>query len=137
MATDAAIQSYKELRVWREAMDLAVACYRLSARFPREEPGSLAEEVLRSAVAVPAGIAQGHEADDTDYHVECLQKAQSALKQLEHHVMLAEGVGLAKPAATTPILAHCQDIGKLLDGMIHSLQPRGTGRTNDAPIADC
>ena len=34
---DGFIRSYRDLRVWREAMDLAEACYRTSRAFPKEE----------------------------------------------------------------------------------------------------
>jgi len=129
MATDAAIRSYKDLRVWREAMDLAKACYRMSACFPRDEACGLAEEVMRSAVSVPASIAQGFDSGHKDFHVQLLQAARGSLKRLETHLILAERVAVTSAKATTPILAHCQDIGQILDQLIRSLQRHGTTDT--------
>jgi len=126
VATDAAIQSYRDLRVWREAMDLAESCYRLSTRFPRDEAYGLTTQVRRSAVSVPANIAEGYGRENTGSYVQFLKVAQGSLKELETHLMLAERVGVASAEATTPILAHCDDNGKMLNGLIRSLQRRGT-----------
>ena len=52
------IRSYRDLIVWREAMDLAVACHRLVDAFPGSKYG-LALQVRRAAVSVPANIAEG------------------------------------------------------------------------------
>jgi hypothetical protein len=60
VTSDAAIQSYKDLRVWREAMNLAEACYRLSTRFPCDEAYGLTTQMRRSAVSVPANIEEGY-----------------------------------------------------------------------------
>jgi four helix bundle protein len=126
VASDAAIQSYKDLRVWREAMALAEACYRLSTRFPRDEAYGLTTQVRRSAVSVPANITEGYGRENTGSYVQFLKVAQGSLKELETHLMLAERVGVASAEATTPILAHCDDIGKMLNGLIRSLQRHGT-----------
>jgi hypothetical protein len=37
MVEKQAIQSYKDLKVWQEAMGLAEECYRLTKLFPRSE----------------------------------------------------------------------------------------------------
>jgi hypothetical protein len=49
VTSDAAIQSCKDLRVWREAMNVAEACYRLSTRFPRDDDiGKMLNGLIRS-----------------------------------------------------------------------------------------
>ena len=53
------IESHRELLVWQKAMDLAVAVYQLSANFPSKESYRLVAQITRSAVSVPANIAEG------------------------------------------------------------------------------
>jgi four helix bundle protein len=122
----AVVQSYKDLRVWREAMDLAEACYRLSIRFPRDEAYGLTAQVRRSAASVPANIAEGYGRESTGSYVQFLKVAQGSLKELETHLMLAERVGIVSAEATTPILDRCEIVGKMLNALIRSLQRRGT-----------
>ncbi len=51
--------SYKDLLVWQQAMDLAVAVYGSTKSWPKEEPYGLTSQVRRSASSVPANIAEG------------------------------------------------------------------------------
>ena len=53
------IHSYKELIVWQKSMDLVVAIYTLTEKFPREEIYGLTSQMRRAAVSVPSNIAEG------------------------------------------------------------------------------
>jgi len=55
-----AIQTYRELIVWKRSMDLVVQIYRLSADFPTEEKYGLKSQIQRAAVSIPANIAEGY-----------------------------------------------------------------------------
>lgn len=52
------IRSFKELRVWRNAMDAAMRVYDLSKGFPAEERYSLTDQFRRSSRSVAANIAE-------------------------------------------------------------------------------
>ena len=52
--------SFRDLVVWQRAMQLTVAIYRLTQKFPREETYGLTSQIRRSAVSVPSNIAGGH-----------------------------------------------------------------------------
>jgi four helix bundle protein len=117
-------QSYKDLRIWREAMDLAEACYRLSIQFP-DEICELTAQVRRSAVSVPASIAEGCGCETAHSYLQCLQVAQGSLKALETYLLLADRIGMASAAATRPVLDRCDAVGKTLEGLIRALQRHG------------
>ncbi len=53
------IRSFKELRVWQNAMDLALEVFQLSKQFPSEERYSLTDQIRRSSRSVAANIAEG------------------------------------------------------------------------------
>lgn len=52
------IRSFRELRVWQKAMDVAMQVFELSKRFPSEERYSLTDQMRRSSRSVPANIAE-------------------------------------------------------------------------------
>ncbi len=52
-------EGYKSLRVYAIAMDLLVACYRLTADFPKGEQFGLTQQLRRAAVSITLNIAQG------------------------------------------------------------------------------
>lgn len=52
------IRSFKELKVWQRAMDVAVAVFETSQRFPDAERFSLTDQIRRSSRSVPANISE-------------------------------------------------------------------------------
>lgn len=56
---DHEIQSYRDLRVWQEALALAELCYRQTRDFPRDELFGLTAQIRRAAASIPANIAEG------------------------------------------------------------------------------
>jgi four helix bundle protein len=54
----AAIRSFKELRVWQNAMDLAMRVFELTKKFPVEERYSLTDQVRRSSRSVASNTAE-------------------------------------------------------------------------------
>ena len=54
----AAIRSFKELRVWQNAMDLAMRIFELSKRFPVEERYSLTDQFRRASRSVASNTAE-------------------------------------------------------------------------------
>ncbi len=52
------IRSYRELKVWRESMDVAMEIYKLTKSFPADEKYSLVDQIRRSSRSVAANIAE-------------------------------------------------------------------------------
>jgi len=88
------INSYRDLKVWQDAMVIAERAYRLTARFPKEEVYGMTSQIRRAAVSVAANIAEGHGRDHSGSFVQFLRIAQGSLKELETHLLLALRVDL-------------------------------------------
>jgi four helix bundle protein len=54
----ASIRSFKELRVWQNAMDAAMLVFDLTKRFPTEERYSMTDQFRRASRSVAANIAE-------------------------------------------------------------------------------
>ncbi len=52
------IQNHKELRVWQDAMDAAMAVFEITKHFPAEEKYSLVDQVRRSSRSVAANLSE-------------------------------------------------------------------------------
>ena len=126
--SDTPITSYRDLRVWQDAMTLAETCYRLTREFPRDELFGLTAQIRRSAASIAANIAEGHGREHTRSFIQYLRISQGSLKELETHLLLAERVSIANAQSVAPIMEHCQSLGKMLRALIRSLQERETGQ---------
>jgi hypothetical protein len=54
------IESHRDLVVWQRAIEMTVAVYELTSRFPREEIYGLAAQLRRAGVSVASNIAEGY-----------------------------------------------------------------------------
>jgi four helix bundle protein len=115
------IETYRDLRVWRDAMDLAESCYRMTARFPRDERYGLTSQIRRASVSIPANIAEGYGRNSKGAYVQFLRVAQGSLKELETHILLAERLALTSPDTCDPLLKSCDALGRMLWSLIRSI----------------
>ncbi|GAB4430790.1 MAG: four helix bundle protein [Anaerolineae bacterium] len=120
--SDSSIQSYRDLRVWQEAMLLAEWAYFLTRDFPPAELYGMTNQIRRAAVSVPANIAEGYGRENRGDYVRFLQIAQGSLKELETHLVLAARVNLVTEQAIAPCLEQCETVGKMLRALLRSLQ---------------
>jgi four helix bundle protein len=121
---DQEITSYRDLRVWQEAIAPTEAVYVLTRAFPREELFGLTSQARRAASSVPANIAEGHGREHTRSFIQSLRIAQGSLKELETHLVVAERVRIASSEAIEPLLRQCDSLGRMLRLLIRSLQRR-------------
>ncbi len=121
------VRSYRDLRVWRQAMDLATASYPLTATFPREETFGLTAQIRRAAVSIPANIAEGYGREPTGSYAQFLRIAQGSLKELETHFLLSVRLGFTESGACEGLIADCDALGRMLRSLIRSVErsPRG------------
>ncbi len=119
------IQSYRDLKVWQEGMNLAENCYRLTRKYPKEEMYGMTSQIRRAAASIPANIAEGNGRESRGEYIRFLRIAQGSLKELETHLILSERVGLASKEAVNPLLMQCETEGKMLRALIRALQKKG------------
>ena len=118
------VNSYKDLNVWKAAVDLAVTCYSETKDFPSTETYGMVSQIRRASASVAANIAEGHGRENTGSFIQFLRMAQGSLKELETHVFISERVGLVQEAGVQKIFLQTNEIGKMLRSLIRSLQQK-------------
>ncbi|HEY6400195.1 MAG TPA: four helix bundle protein [Blastocatellia bacterium] len=116
------IQSYRDLLVWRKAMDLVVDCYKFASDLPKNETYGLISQTQRAAVSIPANIAEGHGRDHLGDYLRHLSIANGSLMELETHLLLIGRLGYRLENDAEPLLAQCSEVGKMLAGLSKSLR---------------
>ena len=118
------IKSYRDLLVWQQAMDLAVSCYKLSKKFPKEDMFGLTSQLRRSSASVAANIAEGHGRESSATFIQYLRISQGSLKETETHIILAGRLELGSKPDLQSVLASCDEIGKMLRSLIRAIQEK-------------
>ncbi len=82
--------SFRDLRVWQEAMRLTTEIYRGTADFSKHELYGLSQQIRRAAVSVPSNIAEGkgHRSDKEFVHF--LLHARGSLLEVQTQLLIAE-----------------------------------------------
>lgn len=117
-----AIESYRDLRVWQAAVELAVTCDSETGKFPVSENYGLTSQIRRSSTSIAASIAEGYGRDQIGSYVQFLRVAQGSLKELETHVIIAQPIGYLVPSQEEYLLLKSEEVGKMLRALIRGLQ---------------
>jgi four helix bundle protein len=115
-------RDYRDLEVWRLAMDLVEAAYRLTREFPKPEEYRLTSQLLRAAVSVPANIAEGNARSTRKDYARFISIARGSLAETETLLMLAQRIGLGRPEEVDAALNKADRIGRMLNGLHQSLE---------------
>jgi four helix bundle protein len=117
-------KGYQDLEVWQKAMDLVVMCYQATKEFPKSEVYGLANQLQRSAVSIPANIAEGRERKYKKEFVQHLSIAYSSLAELETHIQIAQRLDYISSDKTKRLLEITGEIGRMLNGLRKSIEKR-------------
>ncbi|QGZ95135.1 four helix bundle protein [Terricaulis silvestris] len=118
------ITSYRDLKIWQLAIDLAEAAYSITRDFPNSELYGLTSQMRRAAVSIAANIAEGHGRETTGAFIQFLRIAQGPLKELETHLIIARRLDLTSSDDSGKLLGQCDELGRMVRGLIRSLQEK-------------
>lgn len=108
------IQSFRDLQIWQKSMQLAVAVYRLTKDFPREEIYGLTSQIRRSAVSVPSNIAEGQGRSNLGEFKQFLGIARGSNCELQTQLEIAHALGLGKAELVQEAEGLSQEVGKMI-----------------------
>lgn len=126
MTERAKVASYRDLLVWQKGMDLVAMSYQLSKKLPATETYGLAAQIQRSAVSVPANIAEGHGRRHLGDYLHHLSVANGSLKELETHILIATRLDLLQDNDTESLLSLAEEVGRMLAGLARALRHKST-----------
>lgn len=92
---------------------------------PAVERFGLTNQMQRSAVSVPANIAEGNGRLHRGEYLHHLSIARGSLMELETHLTLAVRLKFLGRRAVLPVWNKCEDMARLLNALITSLK-KGT-----------
>ena len=128
------IQSYRDLEVWRIAIELTCEVYRLTASFPRAELYALTDQLRRASVSVASCIAEGHGGGTRKEYKRLVCKARGSALEIEVQLLIAELVGYVTAAELEKARGYCDSISRMLTNLRRALerQPKGREKEEEA-----
>ena len=84
------IHSHKDLTVWQKGIDLVIAIYELTDKFPKSELYGLTSQMRRAAISIPSNIAEGRRRGHKKEFLHFLLNAFSSGAELETQLEIAK-----------------------------------------------
>ena len=86
-------RTYRDLKVWQDARNLAVDVYRCTENFPKTETFGLQIQLRRAAVSVASNIAEGQGRNTRGEFIQFLGHARGSLLEIETQLSIAHELG--------------------------------------------
>src|SRR5436309_15338203 len=106
-----AARSFRDLLVWRKAHEFVLAVYAFTAGFPKQETYSLALQMRRAAVSIPANIAEGFRRRGKIEKARFMNIAEGSLEESRYYLILAQDLGYGD---TAKLASAAEEVSRLL-----------------------
>ncbi len=113
------IKTHKDLDVWKISVDITTQIYEITKGFPKTEMYGLIPQIRRSAVSIPANIAEGAARSSRKEFIQLLYISLGSLSELETELIIAKNIGYE---VQEEIFQKIDSIRKMLLGLITSLK---------------
>ncbi|HOC54989.1 MAG TPA: four helix bundle protein [Verrucomicrobiota bacterium] len=116
------MRDHTKLRAFQLADQVALAIYKHTRSFPREEIFGLTSPLRRAAVSIASNLVEGaaHSAEAEYLHF--LDTTYGSAREVEYHVSLVFRLGLLPEQSHRELQALTVETSKVLNGIIRSLR---------------
>jgi four helix bundle protein len=114
-------RSYRELEVWKRAIQLSVAIYKVTRDFPREEIYGLTSQLRRAGVSVASNIAEGYGRSSKGEFRSFLGMARGSALEVQTQLVIARELGMGESAKIAVAEKLADETGKMLWAMREKL----------------
>ena len=118
------INSYRDLIVWQRSIEVVIAVYELTEKFPREEIYGLTSQMRRSAVSISSNIAEGRFRGTKKDYLQFLRISYSSGAELETQIEISKRLPKTKNLNYLKVDSLLEEVMKMLNVMIRKLNPR-------------
>ncbi|MDE6632779.1 MAG: four helix bundle protein [Muribaculaceae bacterium] len=112
---------FKDLRIWKQSMDIVSDIYMLLDNLPNFERYALADQIRRSSVSVPSNIAEGQRRNSNKDFIRFLSISRGSLAELETQLLLCIRLSYLEESSVRDILIRMKAVDKMIVSLIMSL----------------
>ena len=103
--------TFEDLLVWQKAHQFVLKVYRATVVFPKAELYGLVSQFRRSAVSIPANIAEGFKRTSKTEKIRFLNIVQASLEESRYVLILSRDLGYLNDKGLFSLI---EEVSKLL-----------------------
>ncbi len=123
------MRDYTKIEAWKLADDLAVAVYKQTRLFPKEEVYGLTSQLRRASYSVPANIVEGSSRESKKDYLHFLYIARGSLSETQYFIHLAQRLGYLSADRAAVLHAQTKQAFGCLHGLIRTVE-KEAGKLN-------
>jgi len=112
-------KTFEDLLIWQKSHNLVLNIYRLTQSFPRNELFGLTSQIRRSAVSVPANIAEGFRRKGKADKLRFFNISQASLEETRYYLILTNDLEYADSAQ---LLRDLDEVGRISNAYMKSIE---------------
>ena len=116
------IESFKDLIVWQKGIELVNDIYKATKKFPKDELYCLTSQIRRSAISIPANIAEGWGRGTTKNYIQFLEISRGSLFELNTLIIISYNQEYISKETCDQIENNLNEIGRMLNALITKLE---------------
>jgi four helix bundle protein len=115
---------YRKLRVYPKAHRLAVAAYKASQKMSGVGSSKLQDQIMRSALSIPANIIEGCDHESAAEFLRYLLYSRASSSELQGHIKFARDIGMIPQKDAVLLNKRIKVVRKMLSGLIRKVRLR-------------
>jgi len=115
------VNNFKDLKIWKVAIELVKNVYAASSEFPKEEMYGLTSQMRRSAISIPSNVAEGFRRQHNNEFKQFLYISLGSCAELETQTIIAEELGYIDRSQTTKLFEDMDHICRMTASLIKTL----------------
>ena len=112
------INTFRDLIVWRKAIDFVTSIYKLTTSFPANELYGLSLQIRRCAVSIPSNIAEGYGRRSTKDYIRFLNIAMGSIYELQTQLEIGLNLNFISKSNYESNYKKIREIGIILRSLI-------------------
>lgn len=115
------VTNFKDLKIWKNAIDLVKKVYMVSTKLPKEEMYGLTSQMRRAAISIPSNVAEGFRRQHNNEFRQFLYMSLGSCAELETQMIIAEELGYVGKDQTSQLLEELDHICRMTSKLIKTL----------------
>ena len=116
------MKDFRQLKVWEKAHQLALAIYKETKSFPKEELYGLTSQIRRASMSIPTNIAEGCGMNTDKEFARFLQIAMGSASETEYQLILAHDLEFLSKETHEKLHTNVEEVKRMLASLLKTLR---------------
>jgi four helix bundle protein len=116
------MKDFRQLKVWEKSHQLALAIYKVTKEFPKEELYGLTSQIRRASMSIPTNIAEGCGRNTDADFARFLKMAMGSASETEYQLILARDLEFLPKDLYEKLHNDTEEVKRMLASLLKTIR---------------